>query len=82
MKTDALTEILGYKPNAELKRIILMAVKTTGRTIEDVASDYAMPEICVCDPDNTFEYKDRRYTKDTFRAAFPYRKIIIIKTDD
>ena len=55
MKTDALTEILGYKPNAELKRIILMAVKTTGRTIEDVASDYAMPEICVCDPDNTFE---------------------------
>jgi len=78
MKNDTLTDILGYEPNAELKRMILTNVKITGRSVEDCASDFAMPEQFIADPDGTFLYKGQRYDKETFAAQHPYRKFIII----
>jgi len=82
MNKKQLSELLGYMPSTELKKIILTDVKTTGMTIEQCADAYAMPPMFMPDSKGEFEHEGKRYTSETFAAQFPHRRFIIIKTDD
>ena len=78
MKTDTIEDVLGYEPSDDQLRMILRAATEKSIPVLEAAAAFAMPEICICDPDGTFEYKGQRYDKETFAARHPYRKFVII----
>ncbi|OQC43173.1 MAG: hypothetical protein BWX60_01100 [Candidatus Marinimicrobia bacterium ADurb.Bin030] len=80
MNKKNLTELLGYEPGAELKRMILDDVKTSGLSIEECADKYAMPPQFIVGRGSTFEYNGETMTSEEFQRRFPYRRFVIIRT--
>ena len=80
MNKKNLTELVGYEPSAEMKRIILDNVKTSGRSVEECAADFQLPDIFIPDDSGTFEHDGRTYTVESFKKRYPHRKFVIIKS--
>ena len=80
MNKKNLTELLGYEPGAELKRIILDNVKTSGRSVEECAADFQLPDIFIPDDSGRFEHNGETFTAETFEKRYPHRKFITIKS--
>lgn len=72
-----LTELLGYPATRELKTKILQEAKETGKSVEEIAGLYSMPEIFISDEDGTIVYKNERMTPEEFRRRFPFRKFVV-----
>jgi len=81
MNKKNLTELIGYQPSAEMKRMILDNVKTSGRSVEECAADFQLPDIFVPDDSGTFDHEGETYTVETFKKRFPHRKFVIVTED-
>lgn len=80
IKKDYLTELLSYEPSKETRILILEEVKTTGKTIEEVADKYAMPPLFILDDDGTFIYENQKMTNIEFGKRFPHRRFVTVGT--
>jgi len=80
MKTDQLTEILGYTPGHNQKLEFLKQVKETGKSIQDVASNYQLPELFIKDSAGLIEFKGERMTPEQFKEKHPFIKFVTIST--
>ena len=80
MNKKKLTELVGYEPSAEMKRMILDNVKTSGRSVEECAADFQLPDIFTPDDSGTFEHNGETFTAETFEKRYPHRKFITIKS--
>lgn len=78
IKKDYLTELLSYEPSKETRILILEEVKTTGKTIEEVADKYAMPPMMFIHDDGSFDYEGQKMTNKDFEKRFPHRRFITI----
>lgn len=79
-KKDELTEILGYEPGRGQRLEFLKQVQETGKSIQEVASNYAMPEIHIKDDTGMIEVEGQKITPEEFEAKHPYKKIVTIGT--
>ena len=80
MNKKKLTELVGYEPSAEMKRMILDNVKTSGLSIEECADKYALPPMFIPDDNGRFEHNGETFTAETFEKRYPHRKFITIKS--
>jgi hypothetical protein len=78
-KNDELKEILGYEPGRGQRLEFLKQVRETGKSIQEIASDYQMPEIFI-DKNNTgiIETKEGKMSIKDYQAKHPFKKIVII----
>lgn len=77
-KKDYLTELLSYEPSKETRILILEEIKTTDKTIEEVADKFAMHPMFILNKDETFLYEGERMTSKEFTERFPFRRFITI----
>lgn len=77
-KKDYLTELLSYEPSKETRIKILEEVKTTGKSIEEVADKYAMPPLFVLRDDGSFIYEGEKMTSKEFEKRFPHRRFVTV----
>jgi hypothetical protein len=80
MRKDELTEILGWEPGRSMRLEILQKVKETGKSIQEVASNYQLPEMFIKDNTGLIEYKGEKMTPEQFQEKHPYRKFVTIGT--
>lgn len=85
IKTDQLTEMIGFIPGKQMRIQILKEVRE-GKTIEEVASRYNMGTMAILDNDLKFDFKGQRITvqewKDNYNPLGDYGKLIIIGTHE
>lgn len=80
MKKKTLTQVIGYEIGAQTKKLILADVQATGKSLEECATAYSLPVILLPTDNEMITECGITYTLADFRAAFPYRKIVIIKS--
>lgn len=85
MKTSirkTLNEMFGYHVNREMRIKILQESKDTGKSIEEIADQYMLPEIFILDDDGTFEYNGEQMNEEQFKTIFPHRRYTTIATQE
>lgn len=55
---DEMAAMLGYPPNAELRRRIIDECRTTGADLREVVAKYNLPEIAIIGADGKFSSSD------------------------
>lgn len=80
MRKDELTEILGWEPGRSMRLEILQKVKETGQSIQEVASNYQLPEMFIKDENNLIESKGVKMTPSEYQEKHPYRKFVTVTT--
>lgn len=80
IKNEVWKELLGFDPGPEMKRSILETVKTTGRTLEAVCAEMALPEVLTAEDDGHFLYNGKLMTQTELEQAYPYTKFVLIKS--
>lgn len=87
IKNDVWESFLGYRPDREMKEMILTEVAATGKTMQQVIGEGKlvpnMSEMGILDEDGKFEYKGKRITASEWEQLNPlgkYGKIVIIGT--
>lgn len=80
MRKDELTEILGWEPGRSMRLEILQKVKETGKSIQEVASNYQLPEMFIKDENDLIEFKGEKMTPEQFKEKHPFKKFVTIST--
>ena len=77
---SSLTELLGWEPGRSMRLEILQKVKETGKSIQEVASNYQLPEMFIKDENDLIEYKGQKMTPAQFQEKHPFKKLVTIST--
>jgi hypothetical protein len=80
MKENKLSEILGHEPGRGQRLEFLKQVKETGKSIQEVASNYQLPELFIKDSAGLIEFKGERMTPEQFKEKHPFIKFVTIST--
>lgn len=80
MRKDELTEILGWEPGRSMRLEILKEVKLTGKSIQEVASNYQLPELFIKDENGLIEYKGQKMKPEQFQEKHPFLKFVTVST--
>lgn len=89
IKNEIWENLLGYKPDREVKEMILAEVAATGKPLQQVIGEGKtipiMSETGILGPDGLFEYRGRRITGAQWEKENPlgsFGKIVIIGTKE
>ena len=76
MNNDEMAAMLGYPPNAELRRKIIDECRTTGADLREVAAKYSLPTVEMLNAKGRFwsDQMNAFVTPAEFRAAHPLGK--------
>ena len=80
MKKNELSEILGYQPSRGQRLEFLKKVQETGKSIQEVASEYQMPDLYIKDENGMIEVAGVKMTPSQYQEKHPFKKIVTIAT--
>ena len=80
MRKDELTEILGWEPGRSMRLEILKEVKLTGKSIQEVASNYQLPAMFIKDGNGLIEHEGVKMTPAQYQEKHPFKKFVTIGT--
>lgn len=89
IKNSVWERLLGYKPDREVKEMLLSEVAATGKSLQQVIGEGKtipiMPEMAILGEDGLFEYRGERMTVKKWHEINPlseYGRIVIIGTKE
>lgn len=83
MKTDNDTwaNLLGFTPNAEMKRMVLNEMKAAGLTLVQACARHSFPGplVLMRKGRETFTFEGKEYTPASWEAEHPSRTLVIVR---
>lgn len=75
---DELSELCSYEVSRELRLKIISESEAEGVPVAVIADRYAMPPLVFPDANGYFKLNGELFNKESFKARWPYRRIVTI----